>query len=114
MTAIDMIRHSDGRIYYQCGTSPIPPTNPKAGSPTSGNTVIWNGRTRITTLIVPRQNPVNVDSWSPKSSLRNYSGPVTYTKPPFQRTVTDTLTARKNVTNSPCENKVFSNSCGVK
>lgn len=114
MAAIDLIRYSDGRVLYQCGTSPIPPTNPKAGSPASGNTIIWNGRTRVSSLIIPRQNPVNLDTWAPQSSSRTYSGPVTYSKPPFRQSVADSITARKNSVNSPCANKALPNRCNTK
>ena len=101
MATIDMIRRSDGRTYYPCGTLPYPPTNPKAGTPTSGNTVIWSERTHRTTLVVPRINPVNVDSWSPRSSRSNYSGPVTYSKPP-RPGVNSASDVRKQAPNDSC------------
>ena len=111
MSALGIIRHSDGRMVYPCGGSPIPPTNPKAGTPTSGNTVVWNSKTRQSTLLVPRQNPVIVDTWSPQSHLRTYSGPVTYAKPPFRQAATDIITAaRINTVNDPCA-KDFQNLC---
>ena len=103
MTAINnIIRGPDGRFLFRCGTPP-PPTNPKAGPPASGNTVIWNERTRVSSLVIPRQNSVNLDTWAPQSHLRTYSGPVTYAKPPFRQAVTDTIAAtRKSSVNDPC------------
>jgi len=116
MTAtINVIRRSDGRTYYPCGSQALPPTNPKAGTPTSGNTVLWNGRTRVVTLVVPRQNPVNVDTWSPQSRLRTYSGPVTYEKPPFRQAqaAADSIAfARKNTASNPCAPAPPPNYCG--
>jgi len=102
MTALNVIRYSDGRTYYPCGRSAIPPTNPKVGPPALSNTVLWNGRTRIATLVIPRQNPVNIDSWAPQSHLRSYSGPVTYEKPPFRQLAMDTVIRRSSV-NDPCQ-----------
>ena len=113
MATISVIRHSDGRTYYPCGTSPYPPTNPKAGTPTSGNTVVWNGRTRATTLVVPRQNPVNIDTWSPQSHLRNYTGPVTYGKPPFREAVVDSVAVAKKNQPAPCPPTVSPQACGT-
>ena len=102
MTAINVIRHSDGRTFFRCGASPIPPTNPRKGPPTSLNTVVWSERTRVTTLIIPRQNGVNLDTWSPQSNLRTYSGPVTYAKPPFRQGIIDPTAIRKSSINDPC------------
>ena len=97
---MDVIRHSNGYTYYKYGTSTNPPTNPKAGSPTLGNTVLWNSGTRAVTLVVPRRNPVDVDSWLPQSHLRTYSGPTTYEKPPMQQRATKT-TPRNISKNDP-------------
>jgi hypothetical protein len=95
MATIDIIRRSDGRTYYPCGRSPIIPTNPKAGTETSGNTIKWNEKTRVTTLIVPRMNPVDIDKWSPQPNLRQYSGPTTYERPPFGKLKVDALAAAR-------------------
>lgn len=85
MTAINVIRYANGRTLYPCGTWAFPPTNPKMGI-TVGNTVTWNEKTHAATVIIPREHPVNLDSWAPQSKLRSYSGPVVY-GPPFPRTV---------------------------
>lgn len=96
---IDVVRHSDGKTYYARGASATPRTNPKRGID-AGNTLIWNGRTRVSTLIIPRQNPVDVDSWTPRSRSYSYSVPVTYEKPPFassvQHSARNTVSEQKN------------------
>ena len=103
MATIEMIRLSDGRTLYPCGLTERMPTNPKAGTPTSGNTLNWNGRTRQTTLLVPRQNPVNIDSWSPQSGLRYTGQPAVYSKPQPLRAAADaSATARRTPIASPC------------
>ena len=105
MATIDMIRLPDGRTIYPCGTLAYPPTNPKAGSATGGNTIIWNGRTRQTTLNVPRQNPVNIDTWTPQANIR-YTGPkapTTYQKPQPLRSDAETAAAVRRIpVNNPC------------
>gem|GEM_PF-4254362 len=82
MAAINVIRHSNGQAVYPCGTPTAPRTNPKMGDPAYANTIHWNGRTRVTTLIVPRENAVRVDTWTPQSSIR--ANTVTYQKPPIR------------------------------
>ena len=99
---IDMIHRSDGRTLYPCGARAYPPpTNPKAGTPTSGNTLIWNERNRQTTLVVPRQNPVNIDSWLPQSSTRSRFTPSTYQKPQALRAAAESAAASRRTPLSP-------------
>lgn len=100
MATINVIRSSDGRTLYPCGTTAYPPTNPKMGIK-QGNTVTWSERTRITTIIIPRQNPVNIDSWSPKSSIPNTS-PVTYPNPSARVAIASPAGGRKAVIINPC------------
>ena len=91
MSTISVIRHSNGRMVFPCNSQATMPTNPRLGPPTSLNTVTWSESTRAVTLIIPRQNGVNIDSWDPQSRFVPQPGPTTYVKPPV-RTVTS-LTA---------------------
>ena len=97
MITIDVIRHSDGRTFYRNGSSPIAPTNPRTGPPTLSNTVIWSGKTRVTSVIIPRQNPVNLDTWESQSRLRTYSGPVTYERPAARQSSTSSTVVRQSI-----------------
>jgi hypothetical protein len=109
MTVINVIRYPDGRTIYPCGVSPFPPTNPKLGQ-SQGNTVTWNENTRVKTVIVPRQNPVNLDAWAPKSNIR-YTGPTTYAKP-TRVAVASPAAGRTAPASSPCPPKVGPELCG--
>ncbi|MDR0326738.1 MAG: hypothetical protein LBI05_00425 [Planctomycetaceae bacterium] len=102
MATLDVIRSTDGRTLYPCGTWPYPPTNPKAGSPTGGNTVIWNARTRQATLVTPRQNLVNPDLWTPAPRTPSSYVPTVYQKPQPLRAAYLAATTRKTAPPDPC------------
>jgi hypothetical protein len=103
MTTINVIRYADGRTYYNCQNPSRPPTNPKAGTTTSGNTLIWNGRTRETTLIVPRQNPVDVNQWTPSSSP--FSQPTTNEVLPYLAHSKNSVVTAQHALNSVSQKK---------
>lgn len=73
MAVINAVRYSDGRTVYNCRNSPYAPTNPKAGTPFSGNTVVWDANTRAATVFVPRQQDDYFKSMPVRSEGSAYS-----------------------------------------
>ena len=102
MTSINVIRNSAGRTFFPCNSQTFAPTNPRAGTPTSGNTVRWSSTTRVVSLTVPRQNPVNIAAWTPQSGFRSHSSPITYPKPPHRASTVPNV-IRQVPTTVPCQ-----------
>jgi hypothetical protein len=72
MTVINVVQYSSGRTVYNCNNPSYPPTNPKAGTPFSGNTVVWNAKTRETSVVVPRQQDEYIKNQTERASNSSF------------------------------------------